>query len=120
MRQKTVIEEFNYKVTFNNHELEKFKVEFAKNPAYAMKWAEGVFKLAAENEIYAKILKCFEINGVKKSVVDSLIKQFTSEVMQEIRYPTRSTSPTSNLMAQAEATVKSELIEELSRIVWEE
>ena len=69
---------------------------FAKDPAYAMSWGMEYFQHAADYAV-AKDLKSMFEHGVN---VQSMLNDFNRALRHKASYPSRSTSPTSNLVDQ--------------------
>lgn len=69
---------------------------FARDPAYAMSWGMEYFKHAADYSV-AKDLKSMFEHGV---TVESMLNDFSRALRHKASYPSRSTSPTSNLVDQ--------------------
>jgi hypothetical protein len=69
---------------------------FAKDPAYAMSWGMEYFQHAADYAV-AKDLKGMFEHGVD---VQSMLNDFNRALRHKASYPSRSTSPTSNLVDQ--------------------
>jgi hypothetical protein len=69
---------------------------FAKDPAYAMSWGMEYFQHAADYSV-AKDLKSMFEHGVS---TQSMLADFTRAMRHKSAYPSRSTSPVSNLVDQ--------------------
>lgn len=74
----------------------KMADRFAKDPAYAMGWSLEYFKHAADYSV-AKDLKSMFEHGV---AVENMLYDFNRALRHKASYPSRSTSPTSNLVDQ--------------------
>jgi hypothetical protein len=115
MDTKLMLEIVERKRKFAREELDKFAANMAKNPAYALEWSGGAFTAAGDYEVCSWILAAVDENaGVG---LEKIIKQLERDVLRAARYPSRSTSPTSNLMEQEIARAKAELLETLDREV---
>jgi hypothetical protein len=104
-----LIAQFQRKIDDAQNKLDKFKADFDKDPAYALSWSNGVFRHAAELQLFRQVLTALEGDASLAEITESL----TSRVMHKSRYPAQSTSPTSNLMEQYELSVAAELLGDL-------
>jgi hypothetical protein len=95
-------------------QIDKFKVELDKDPAYALSWGNGVFQSAARLKVASMLVYGFTpTEGAPVYTVEQAIEFLTDRVMSKARYPAQSTSPTSNLMEQYEAAAYAEALDEL-------
>ena len=92
-----------------NESLEKFQLDFAKDPAYALVWSGNTFKHAAEQRVLRGVVQFLK----EGATVESLRGTLQSAVLHAAKYPPQSTSPTSNLMEQYELAVRAELLSDL-------
>jgi hypothetical protein len=95
-------------------QINKFKIELDKDPAYALSWGNGVFQSAARLKVANMLVYAFterpnEITCTLEQARETLLDR----VMNKARYPAQSTSPTSNLMEQYEAAAYAEALDEL-------
>ncbi len=95
-------------------QIDKFKVELDKDPAYALSWGNGVFQSAARLKVATMLVYAFtEREGEIMCTLDQARDTCLDRVMNKARYPAQSTSPTSNLMEQYEAAAYAEALDEL-------
>jgi hypothetical protein len=96
---------------------DKFAAEFAKDPAHALSWSNGVFQEAARLKIAQMMVHAFtpREDGVILTVAGAR-EVCLSRVMNKARWPAQSTSPTSNLMEQFEAAAYAEALDELKHM----
>jgi hypothetical protein len=95
-------------------QIDKFKVELDKDPAYALSWGNGVFQSAARLKVAQMLVYGFTPKeGSPVYTVEQAVGFLTDRVMNKARYPAQSTSPTSNLMEQYEAAAYAEALDEL-------
>jgi hypothetical protein len=90
-------------------QIDKFKVELDKDPAYALSWGNDVFKNAARLKVAGMLVNAFSDTCTVEQARETLLDR----VMNKARYPAQSTSPTSNLMEQYEAAAYAEALDEL-------
>jgi hypothetical protein len=95
-------------------QIDKFKVELDKDPAYALSWGNSVFQSAARLKVATMLVYAFtEREGETMCTLDQARDTCLDRVMNKARYPAQSTSPTSNLMEQYEAAAYAEALDEL-------
>lgn len=95
-------------------QIDKFKVELDKDPAYALSWGNGVFQSAARLKVAQMLVYAFtEREGDTTCTIEQARETMMDRVMHKARYPAQSTSPTSNLMEQYEAAAYAEALDEL-------
>jgi hypothetical protein len=95
-------------------QIDKFKVELDKDPAYALSWGNGVFQSAARLRVATMLVNAFtERDGETNCTIEQARDTLMDRVMHKARYPAQSTSPTSNLMEQYEAAAYAEALDEL-------
>jgi hypothetical protein len=95
-------------------QIDKFKLELNKDPAYALSWGNGVFQSAARLKVAKMLIEAFTVKaGSENYTVEQAVGYLTDRVMGLARYPAQSTSPTSNLMEQYEAAAYAEALDEL-------
>jgi hypothetical protein len=89
------------------HTLGRFHAAIDADPSSAMTWGMDAFRAAAMLKVQTIVLRWLDVvdddaypNVTRASVVSMITNEFTRDVMREARSPSRSTSPTSNLMEQ--------------------
>jgi hypothetical protein len=98
-------------------QIDKFKVELDKDPAYALSWGLSAFQSAARLKIANMLVYAFtEREGETMCTLDQARDTLMDRVMNKARYPAQSTSPTSNLMEQYEAAAYAEALDELKHM----
>jgi hypothetical protein len=90
--------------------LDKFTVDFAKDPAYALSWGTDAFAKAARLRVLNQIIAALE-EGT--ATVDNIRGTLTDRVLHKSKYPPQSTSPTSNLIEQYELAACADILSEL-------
>lgn len=95
--------------------LERFRKNLHEAPLYAMEWSERHFRDAALLAICEDALVMLRDVDATDESVDRMVNHFTRQAFHAARYPSRSTSATSNLAAQAKAEVYAELAESIGR-----
>lgn len=93
--------------------LDKFTVNFAEDPAYALSWGLGAFEKAAKLRVLKQIISALEGGEAN---VDNIRSTLTDRVMHRAKYPPQSTSPTSNLIEQYELAACAELLSDLQYV----
>lgn len=86
--------------------LDKFTVEFARDPAHALNWSNGTFAAAAELKVAKMLLAAIEDGATLANIRETL----TSRVLYRAKFPPQSTSPTANLIEQYELAASAEIL----------
>jgi hypothetical protein len=95
-------------------EIDKFKADLDKDPAYALSWGLTAFQSAARLKVAKMLVYGFTpTEGSPVYTVEQAVEFLTDCVMTKTRYPAQSTSPTSNLMEQYEAAAYTEALDKL-------
>ena len=95
-------------------QIDKFKLELDKDPAYALSWGNDVFQSAARLKMAKMLVNAFtEREGNTVCTIEQARDTLLDRVMLKARYPAQSSSPTSNLMEQYEAAAYAEALDEL-------
>jgi hypothetical protein len=87
---------------------EAFSNRFAVNPLDAFEWAESTVKAAGRNEIGHQLQHWLAADQPKAS---KIIEYLEDAVLRGAKYPSSSSSPMSNLAAQAKLAAYAELLE---------
>lgn len=79
----------------------EFSKRLAENPASAMSWADSAFEAAAKVQVFRQVADLVAENAqmTDEELVERLTKAIKNEVMRGARFPSRSTSTSSNMMA---------------------
>jgi hypothetical protein len=93
--------------------LDKFAVEFAKDPAHALTWGTDAFAKAAELRVYKQIIAALEGPGCTLAHIRSTMMD---RVLHKSKYPAQSSSPTSNLIEQYELAACAEILSDLQYV----
>lgn len=93
----------------NNKQIDKFREDIASDAAHALSWGDAVFQAAARVKV---------INQMTAAAATGMTtERLTATVMQimttKARYPSHSSSQTSNLMDQCELAAYAEILEML-------
>lgn len=107
-----LLERFQRQAQYEIETIEKFKVELAKDPAYALSWGCGVFAAAAKLRILNQIINAL---SDEQTTVDNIRDHLMGHILHKSRYPAQSTSPTSNLIEQYELAAYAEIVGDLPR-----
>lgn len=94
------------------HRIAKFQDAFTQDPAYALSWSNSTFRDAAALRVYNQILDA--VNSNEKLSLDAVLSTMLDRVLNKSKFPSQSTSPTSNLIEQYELSVCSEIYSDLS------
>jgi hypothetical protein len=98
-------------------QIDKFKTELDKDPAYALSWGLTAFQSAARLKVAQMLVYAFTPrDGEVLLTIEGARETLMDRVMSKARYPAQSTSPTSNLMEQYEAAAYAEALDELKYI----
>ena len=89
-------------------QLKDFSAKVAKNPSYALEWAQDEFKASATLDVTSTVLHWFSheplsLEDITRNLLDSLLRSAT---------PGESTSPCSNLIHAYRVAAKAELLRE--------
>jgi hypothetical protein len=90
--------------------LDKFKVDFDKDPAYAFVWSCDAFRSAATLKVLNQIIVALEAGHAD---IDNIKSTMLDRVLHGSKYPSHSTSPTSNLMEQYELSACASILSDL-------
>lgn len=90
--------------------LADFAEKLAEDPSYALSWGMRSFEAAAERYV-SLLVKSYVVSG---ATYDDLKSMATKEALRGARFPERSTSVTSNLMAQCTTAAWAALVELMS------
>ena len=109
-----VLKKFTTQAEQAQAQIDKFRVELDKDPAYALSWGLTAFQAAARLKVANMLVEAFSPReGAHEYTVANAVSHLTDRVMGLARYPAQSTSPTSNLMEQYEAAAYAEALDEL-------
>lgn len=90
-------------------ELEKFKTRFEEDAFYAFEWADNAMQAAARQMVYRAAAAYLE-RGITEA---ALKEQALNEALRIAKYPPRSTSVPSNMMAQYKGAAWADIVEKL-------
>jgi hypothetical protein len=94
--------------------INKFKAALDKDPAHALTWGLDAFHNAARLRVASMLVYGFTAKEGSAVYTVAQAREFlTDRVLNRARYPAQSTSPTSNLMEQYEASAYAEALDEL-------
>jgi hypothetical protein len=89
----------------------KFKENLDKDPAHAFEWSGEYFQVAANYKVASIIVASMEGEGID---LRSLQEYLLGFVLHGARYPSQSTSPTTNLFEQCKLAAFTEAYRNLS------
>lgn len=98
-----------------HRELEKFKERLASSPPYAFEWSMDGFRAAARIKVMTHLLDVLRdpeaVDTGESPVYTRVYETALEQVLRGARHPTRSTSPTANLMEQEELAAWADVVE---------
>ena len=109
MNVELIMKKVDWSIKSAQEQLEKFKTSLDKDPMYAFDWSGDAISAAVEFKMLTDIKAAIE----KGCTVEKLIEHLTDIALREARYPSRSTSPMSNLIAQEKASFAIKFVDEL-------
>lgn len=104
---------FQRQVDSTQASLDKFAVEFAKDPAYALSWGNDTFANAAKLRVLKQIVNALEDGNGN---LDNIRSTLMDRVLHRAKYPAQSTSPTSNLIEQYELAACADILGDLQYV----
>lgn len=106
-----------YEVSSAESRIKSFADKMLKDPAYELAWGGDAFSAAARIKVWSSVHAYIHENPLiaDEIRVENVKKEAMNNVIRGARYPERSTSPTSNLMAQEVTVAWSSILELLSR-----
>jgi len=102
-----VVRGLEYQIKWAQSELDAWKATFETNPAYAMEWSDSAFDTAAKLEVAHRILKIIQ---AEHGGYDVAVREVKAQVFRGALYPSHSTSPTTNRMAEARLAAMAEWV----------
>lgn len=97
-----------------DYQIEKFKQAFSVNPAHAFEWSQVAFTAAAQLQA-AQAVRHWLTNDENPRPMEERLEAVTREmnrlVRRAARYPSRSSSPQSNIMEQETGAAFAALLE---------
>jgi hypothetical protein len=90
---------------------EKFKSDLDKDPCHTLEWADGYIEGIARVELAKELLKGLSEPGVTFEQVKTMLQ---NRLAEKAMFPSRSTSPSCNRLAEARLTALAYTIELLS------
>jgi len=101
---------FQRQVDSTQASLDKFALEFAKDPAHALTWGTDAFANAAKLRVLKQIVVALEDGNGN---LDNIRSTLTDRVLHRAKYPAQSTSPTSNLIETYELAACADILSDL-------
>jgi hypothetical protein len=96
--------------------IEDFKTRFAKDPMHALSWSDGLAGATAMAQLGGHIHSQLEKDGVDYDI-QKMLRKLSLEMRNEAQHPSHSTSPMSNLVAQAQWQGKAKLVGRLEEFI---
>lgn len=87
-----------------------FTQRLAKDPAYAMEWAQEEYRAAATLDVTDRILHRLQAGPV---TVRDLTEELLKETLSGACYPKESTSPVANLLASYRTAVYAHMLKDI-------
>ena len=101
--------------------IKEFAEALQKDPSYTLSWSQDVFAAAAEIKILKQVRNYLihEVNyaAVDAAPVSNLIDMLTDKVINGAKYPSFSSSTTSNLISQYETASAAMILSNLRSMV---
>lgn len=97
-KASVIAAELQMRISRARADLKEFSTKLEADPAYALSWGAGAFEAAASIKVYSQVL--FYLN--KGEALEDVKTGVLEEALRHARSPSRSTSPTANLMEQEE------------------
>lgn len=107
---------FKSEVSSAERTIEEFKTRFAKEPMYALSWSDGLAEATAMAQLGGHIHGQLEQEGAGYDI-QKMLSKLAREMRNEAQHPSHSTSPMSNLVAQAKLQVKAKLVGRLEEFI---
>jgi len=92
--------------------LAEFQEDFTKDPAYALTWSDQTFTNAARKRVYSTVLDALTAPK-SKATLASVKEHLQKQLMNDAKYPSKSTSAAHNLMHQAEVSAIATVLEHI-------
>lgn len=108
---------FDDRVAVAEKDLADWKAKLEKNPLHAFEWAERAMAAAAELDLFTGLaafvgrVRAGETVMTPAEVAEAILKDAREATLNVAKNPPRSTSVTSNLVAQARARAQAELLD---------
>ena len=99
--------------------IKEFAEAVQKDPAYTLSWAQDVFAAAAEIKILKQVVDYLnhEVGYAAAAPVSNLIDMLTDKVINGAKYPSFSSSTTTNLISQYETAAAAMILSNLRSMV---
>jgi hypothetical protein len=99
--------------------IKEFAEAVQKDPAYTLSWSQDVFAAAAEIKILKQVVAYLNHEVIYTAVdpVSNLIDMLTDKVISGAKYPSFSSSTTSNLISQYETASAALILSNLKSMV---
>ena len=94
-------------------DIAEWKEKFEKDPAYALSWSRGTFHSAAVLRVYGQVVSKLRAGTPIKALYTGYLAMLSSSAGQSYR----SSSPASNMMADAEVAVYANVVDTLGALV---
>lgn len=110
MKTQLLLKKFQSRLDGCTSKIEKFSQELLVDPAYSLAWGDEAFRTAAELRVLKQLVNDL---GEEQATIKQITAALTIRVLYGAKYPSHSTSPTSNLIAQYELAACASLLAEL-------
>ena len=104
-----IIRNLESRIEGEQNTVDRFKATFESDPLYACEWGHGVFEAVALISVYKKVVEMLRESGI-----DLALDTAKREAMHSARYPSFSTSVTSNLIHQFQGSAWAKVADDLS------
>jgi hypothetical protein len=103
----------------NEEKIAKFAEAVQLDPSYTLSWSQDIFAAAAEIKILNQVRDYLnhEVDHPSNAPVSNLIDMLTDKVIHGAKYPSFSSSTTSNLISQYETASAAMILSNLRSMV---
>ncbi len=109
--EKQIRQHIGFKLPYLEGEMKDFAEKFAAHPARTLEWSHDVFDQAAELEVLQRALQM--LDHTPKQGVENVGNAILRQAMRGGRFPSRSTSASSNFIEQARVSAMFRVAEEI-------
>ena len=107
--------EVDHNIEYLQKALDQWKVKFTEDPMYALEWSDDVFRDSAKLYLW----KLLHLTVSKIGIVEGkaeFLKRCQEEALRAAKWPSRSTSPQTNISKQALGSAWAYMFEDLAKM----
>lgn len=116
MKLENLKEELEYQLKTIEKQKQEFVEKFQKNAFYTLDWSNDMFREVAKEKVHLIILGYYNAPENQYKIMEVLLSVAEKSMRQKAKYPTFSTSPTSNLASTYEGAAWAEMYEFLKKV----